>query len=193
MSDITKNQRDHIGYRESDSPRQESSVRSRRKPLIERKPYTQDKAPGSEFPDFSYPPSYEDEFGMRHPFDRENRYDRWDDEGEYQARRESFIGRGPMGYKRSEDRIREDACDILTEDPVLDASGIEVEVKNHNIILRGEVATRKDKKRAEYLVEDISGVHDVQNLLTLKATRLSGWVPGLGKVGQTKGEGDGEG
>ena len=37
-----------------------------------------------------------------------------------------YAGRGPRGYRRSDDRIGEDVCDRLTDDPALDASGIEV-------------------------------------------------------------------
>lgn len=30
-----------------------------------------------------------------------------------------FAGRGPKGYQRSDDRIREDVCERLAEDPVI--------------------------------------------------------------------------
>lgn len=41
----------------------------------------------------------------------------------------SMAGKGPKGYKRSDERIREDVCDCLTDDRHVDASGIEVKVK----------------------------------------------------------------
>src|SRR5215471_11804457 len=39
-------------------------------------------------------------------------------------------GRGPKGYQRSDERIREDICERLTQHSAIDAGEIEVEVKN---------------------------------------------------------------
>lgn len=78
---------------------------------------------------------------------------------------EHHRGRGPRGYQRSDERIREDVCDLLTEDPYLDASNMEVQVKECEVTLSGSVNSRKDKRRAEDLIERISGVKDVHNHL----------------------------
>lgn len=77
-------------------------------------------------------------------------------------------GRGPRGYARSDERIREDVNDRLTDDWMLDASDIEVEVSECEVTLSGEVANRSDKRRAEDIVEDISGVRHVQNNLRVR-------------------------
>lgn len=74
-------------------------------------------------------------------------------------------GKGPKNYTRSEERIREDVSDQLCEDSFLDASGIEVSVKNGEVILNGEVDSRYSKHRAEDLSEDVTGVTNVQNNL----------------------------
>ena len=74
-------------------------------------------------------------------------------------------GKGPRGYTRSDDRIREDVCDRLSDDDFLDASDIDVQVKNSEVILHGKVDSRSDKHRAEDLVESISGVRNVENHL----------------------------
>jgi len=74
-----------------------------------------------------------------------------------------FRGRGPKGYRRSDERIREDVCDRLSDDPMLDASEIEVRVQNGEVTLEGSVSDRQDKRRAETLVESCSGVDHVQN------------------------------
>src|SRR5690606_11858476 len=50
-----------------------------------------------------------------------------------------YRGRGPRGYKRSDDRIREEVCDCLTDDDRLDASNIEVTVKDSEVTLSGYV------------------------------------------------------
>lgn len=77
-------------------------------------------------------------------------------------------GRGPKGYKRSDARILEDINERLTEDPYLDATDIEATVSDGEVTLFGMVYTREDKRRAERLAEDVSGVGDVQNNLRLR-------------------------
>lgn len=74
-------------------------------------------------------------------------------------------GRGPKGYQRTDERITEDVSDRLTEDPWLDATDIEVAVKDGEVTLSGHVDNREAKHRAERLVEDLSGVRHVQNNL----------------------------
>ncbi|HET9445842.1 MAG TPA: BON domain-containing protein, partial [Steroidobacteraceae bacterium] len=76
-----------------------------------------------------------------------------------------FRGRGPRGYRRSDERIREDACECLTQDDRIDASNIEVTVKDCEVILSGSVNSRDEKRRAEELIERLSGVQDVNNSL----------------------------
>lgn len=72
-------------------------------------------------------------------------------------------GKGPKDYRRSEDRIREDVCDRLTDDDMLDATNIQVQIQGDNVILSGSVNSRDQKRRAEDLAESISGVRDVEN------------------------------
>jgi len=86
---------------------------------------------------------------------------------------EQFRGRGPRGYRRSDERIREDICDVLTDDPYLDASNIDVTVKECEVTLSGTVNSRDDKRRAEDLVEEISGVRDVHNTIRVSSQQSS--------------------
>ena len=80
-------------------------------------------------------------------------------------------GKGPSDYRRSEARIREDICDRLTDDDRVDASNIRVQIENDNtVILSGTVNSREEKRRAEDLVESISGVRDVENRLRVGHT-----------------------
>jgi osmotically-inducible protein OsmY len=83
-------------------------------------------------------------------------------------------GKGPRGYVRSDERIREDIHDRLTDDPTLDASEIEVIVGNREVTLNGTVNTRSDKRRAEDIAEDVSGVTHVQNNLRVQAQSATG-------------------
>ena len=79
--------------------------------------------------------------------------------------RGQFSGRGPKGYQRSDDRIREDVCDRLADDPHLDASDIEITVRNGEVTLAGFVRDRHDKRHAEDVAEHVSGVREVNNSL----------------------------
>jgi len=76
-------------------------------------------------------------------------------------------GLGPKGYKRSDDRISDDAHERLTDDTWLDASNISISVSGGEVTLSGTVENREAKHRAERLVEDISGVNHVQNNLRI--------------------------
>jgi len=75
----------------------------------------------------------------------------------------NFTGRGPKNYTRSDDRIREDVNDRLTDNAYIDASEIDVQVNNGEVILSGTVESRYDKRMAEDITEDITGVKNVEN------------------------------
>jgi len=87
-----------------------------------------------------------------------------------------FSGKGPKGYQRSDDRIREDVCERLTHHPEIDASEIDVKVTNGEVTLTGTVDERQSKRMAEEVVENISGVKDVHNQVRVKnrETNLEG-------------------
>jgi hypothetical protein len=76
-------------------------------------------------------------------------------------------GKGPKGYQRSDDRIREDISDALMTDGDVDASEIEIRVTGGEVILTGTVDSRDTKRAAEDLAERIHGVKDVRNELRL--------------------------
>ncbi len=76
-----------------------------------------------------------------------------------------FRGRGPRGYRRSDERIKEDVCQCLTDDSHIDASNIDVTVNDREVVLSGTVETRYEKRHAEDLIERIPGVRDVINSL----------------------------
>ncbi len=82
-----------------------------------------------------------------------------------QSMRESYAGRGPKDYKRSDDRIREDVSDRLEQDHGVDASDISVQVQNGEVTLTGTVNSRDQKRRAEDCAEAVNGVKEVTNNL----------------------------
>jgi hypothetical protein len=83
-------------------------------------------------------------------------------------------GKGPKGYKRSDDRIQEEVCEMLERHPLVDASSIEVTVKDGLVTLSGSVEDRNQKRLAEIAVENCRGVKDVQNRLSFGQTQNGG-------------------
>ncbi|HEX7155133.1 MAG TPA: BON domain-containing protein [Thermoanaerobaculia bacterium] len=84
------------------------------------------------------------------------------------AGRTSFRGRGPKNWRRSDERIREDVAERLTEHHDVDATDVDIEVKDGEVTLSGHVSTRLQKRLAEEIALHCSGVHDVHNRLTVK-------------------------
>jgi osmotically-inducible protein OsmY len=76
-----------------------------------------------------------------------------------------YSGRGPKGYQRADSRILEDVCDRLADAPDVDAGDIEVEVRGGEVTMSGTVKDRWQKRRAEDVVEYVSGVREVHNRL----------------------------
>jgi osmotically-inducible protein OsmY len=122
-----------------------------------------------------------------------------DEDAERRRNRESgdstrHRGRGPRNYTRSDDRIREDVNDRLTDDPHVDASEIDVSVSDREVTLSGTVGSRFEKRHAEDLAESVSGVTHVQNNLRVQqqgyagsaeAGRMSGGMSGRVSSGTT--------
>lgn len=95
-----------------------------------------------------------------------------DDDAERRRRMDKMKGphhgKGPKGYTRTDERIKDDIHEKLYHDSYLDASDIEVTVSECDVTLTGTVSSRNQKRRAEDISEDISGVKDVQNQLRVK-------------------------
>lgn len=128
------------------------------------------------------PDYYEDENGMRHAMTESNRHEfKWSRDPRSEASGESHYGKGPKGYRRRDESIRDDICDLMAHNDELDASDLEVEVTEGIVTLSGTVKSRREKRLAEDLSDDIRGVKDVMNSLSI-SRNLEGWVPGLGEV-----------
>ncbi|MGN6399676.1 MAG: BON domain-containing protein [Flavisolibacter sp.] len=95
-----------------------------------------------------------------------------DDDAERRRRMDKATGphkgKGPKGYHRSDERIREDVCDRLCDNSMIDASDIDIKVEGSEVILTGTVESKEDKRRAEDIAESISGVSNVQNQLRVE-------------------------
>jgi osmotically-inducible protein OsmY len=105
------------------------------------------------------------------------RYEQWRREGVPEDDRWSgpYAGRGPKGYRRSDERIHEDVCERLTEHPAIDASDIEVTVNDGDVTLMGRVESRAVKHLTEAMVETVSGVKEVHNQLRIARLEENEW------------------
>jgi osmotically-inducible protein OsmY len=74
-------------------------------------------------------------------------------------------GRGPKGWRRSDARLAEEINDRLLDNPDVDASDLDVVVKDAEVLLIGTVPTPVQRRRAENLAQDIRGIRHVDNRL----------------------------
>ena len=74
-----------------------------------------------------------------------------------------YRGVGPVGYRRSDERICEEVCERLTYDGQLDPSMVSVEVRDGDVLLAGWVNDRAQKYLAEDISEEVAGVRSVKN------------------------------
>jgi hypothetical protein len=78
-----------------------------------------------------------------------------------------YAGTGPKGYKRSSDGLKEQVCERLENDGRINASEIEVDVKDCEVTLKGKVPSREQKRCAEDCADSVDGIADVHNRLTI--------------------------
>jgi osmotically-inducible protein OsmY len=82
------------------------------------------------------------------------------------------VGRGPRGYRRSDERIRDDVCERLWDEGMVDASDVDVSVENGEVTLDGTVNSRFEKRLAENTAEAARGVTDVHNRLRVRNQQI---------------------
>ncbi|MQP74670.1 BON domain-containing protein [Stenotrophomonas sp. MYb238] len=111
----------------------------------------------------------------------DGRQQRWsqdrDDGRAPDARRGPYRGRGPRNYARSDERITEDLNERLTDNDMLDASDISVQVADGVATLSGTVASRWMRHLAEDIADSCSGVKDIRNEITVAAADDAGDAP----------------
>lgn len=79
-----------------------------------------------------------------------------------------FFGFGPKNYRRSDERMTEEVNDRLYRHPEIDASDVDVSVKDGEVTLSGTVDSRRAKYMAEDLCDQVMGVKDVNNQLRVR-------------------------
>ncbi len=74
-------------------------------------------------------------------------------------------GRGPRNFRRTDGRLHDEICELLTSDDQIDASEVEVSVVDGDVLITGTVETLDLKHLAEDIAFRVSGVLDVTNQL----------------------------
>jgi len=77
---------------------------------------------------------------------------------------------GPRNYRRSDERIREDICEELMQQPQIDSRDVSVAVRDGQVELAGSVPDRRMKHAIEDLADACPGVCEVSNRI-----RVSRW------------------
>lgn len=80
----------------------------------------------------------------------------------------SYIGLGPKGYVRPDERIREEICDELTRRPDVDPRRIEVQVVEGEVTLEGSVEDRTTRGAVDEIATHCAGVRQVFNRLRVE-------------------------
>ena len=78
-------------------------------------------------------------------------------------RHPSFAGKGPNGWERSDEHIRDDVCSSLTRHRDVDPSDIEIGVVHGTVILNGTIADAVQKRLVESIVSGVVGVREIQS------------------------------
>ena len=102
-------------------------------------------------------------------------------EGYGQGAYGGFRGKGPKGYERSDERLKEIISERLTDDDQIDASEITVEVRNGEVTLSGTVDDRSMKFQVEDAVERCGGVKEIHNNLRVTPVGQTGQTGQTGK------------
>ncbi len=76
--------------------------------------------------------------------------------------------RGPKGYVRSDDRLRDDICERLSDQTWIDLSRVDVHVDDGRVRLEGEVPDRFSRYAIEDIADGAWGVKEIDNRLRVR-------------------------
>lgn len=93
------------------------------------------------------------------------------DSGTNWNRNINHYGKGPVGWKIADEKLRERVCEVLLQSHEVDPSEIDVKVNEGCVYLQGNISSKGMKRVAEDLVDSIPGVEDVFTQLKIKDTR----------------------
>lgn len=118
-------------------------------------------------------------YGVHEPYSQQS--SPWQEERSRQyvpqtfaSRYSGHYGRGPRLYRRSDERIKDEICERLYRSSLIDASEIDIDIKEGEVTLNGNVESREEKRFAEDVAEDVFGVTDVHNNIRVARTGTVG-------------------
>jgi hypothetical protein len=86
----------------------------------------------------------------------------------FNAGNEVIMEENKNSYNPKDADTRSAIIDTLRNDPGIDASKIEVEVKDGHVLLKGLADTEKEKQRSEGIAASVAGVKSVENHLHIQ-------------------------
>jgi hypothetical protein len=96
----------------------------------------------------------------------------YSDESAVSYERPRRYARGPKGYQRSDERIKEDISERLWAAHFIDSSDVTVEVKGGVVTLDGTVPNRYMRHVIENIADRCLGVQDIDNRVRVKNQQL---------------------
>ena len=129
--------------------------------------------------------------GWREPYGEGQQYDQrgqYGGQSSYGGQSGLHRGKGPKGYQRSDERLKEMICERLRDDPEIDPSEVTITVQGGKVTLEGTVDSRHAKNAIEDVAEQF-GVQDVQNNLRVQRASSS-TESGRSTTGKKGEEGD---
>jgi osmotically-inducible protein OsmY len=79
-----------------------------------------------------------------------------------------YAGLAPKGYSRSDERIREEICDVLTRRQDIDPSRLTVSVADGEVTLEGKVQDLDTRRIVDDIASRCVGVQQVHNQLRIE-------------------------
>lgn len=79
--------------------------------------------------------------------------------------------KGPKGYERSDDRVREEIIDQLLTNAHVNLEDVSIDVSNGEVTLSGTVEDRRSRYDIEAIADGVWGVKDINNNLKVKNSR----------------------
>jgi osmotically-inducible protein OsmY len=108
------------------------------------------------------------EYGQRQQGQYGQERDRESGRGRGRGLLSRLFGRGPKGYKRSDDRIKEDICEQLWRSDAIDSSEVTVMVSEGVVTLSGTVPERWMRHELENVADETMGVKDIDNNIRIQ-------------------------
>ena len=85
-----------------------------------------------------------------------------------------LYARGPKGYKRSDERIKEDISERVWRAEYIDSSEVTIAVKDGAVTLSGTVPERWMRHEIENIADNCMGVQDIENSVRVQRPMIGG-------------------